>query len=269
VSLPEELTREVVLAYRGLAPNSDESGEHYVAIRSSGREEDTETASRAGEFETYLFIKGEQSVIEHLKRTWSGLWTERAIHNRELFGTGTGGHPAGGGVVIQRIVWSRASGVIQTVNAAKREMREMVVNAGNGLGEGIVSGTVAADQITVAKDGNLENGHFRFRYVTADKRERIVFNHHAGQGTIRVETLYHQRLRPALEYAELCELVGVASRLEREYGYPLDIEFGIEEARLWILQARPVPAALSGLRETREQYPLTHTRRTSAGQGGQ
>jgi pyruvate,water dikinase len=84
---------------------------------------------------------------------------------------------------------------------------------------------------------------------------------------MRVETLYHQRLRPALEYAELCELVGVAARLEKAYGYPLDIEFGIEDARLWVLQARPVPAVLSSLRETREQYPLQTKSPVFAGQG--
>jgi phosphohistidine swiveling domain-containing protein len=266
IPLPDALAQEVAQAYLDLAPASDRTGNHHVAIRSSGREEDTETASRAGEFETYLFIAGVQPVLQHLKRTWSGLWTERAIHHREVFGTASS--PTGGGVIVQRIVWSRACGVIQTVNASRRDMGEMVINAGNGLGEGIVSGTVAADQITVAKDGNLENGMFRFRYVTADKRERVVFHQQAGQGTVRVETLYHQRLRPALEYAELCELVQIAARLEKAYGYPLDIEFGIEGARLWLLQARPVPTVLASLRGTRELHPFPQAHRVSAVQEG-
>jgi pyruvate,water dikinase len=255
--LPDELSREVRAAYRRLAegPGGDEEPEGpFVAIRSSAREEDAERAARAGEFDTFLFVRGEERVVEHLKRAWSGLWTERAIHNRALLGTGS--ERAGGGVVVQRIVWSRVSGVVQTVNVAEGEPREMVINVGLGLGEGIVSGTVAADHVVVAKEGDLEKGPLRFRYVTADKREQVVFDRRAGVGTSRVECLYHQRLRPALEYVELAELVAVASRLEAAYGYPLDIEFGIEGPRLFVLQARPVATFLSLLQETLECHPL-------------
>ena len=92
--------------------------------------------------------------------------------------------------------------------------------------------------------------------MTGDKREQVIFDERAGLGTRRAETLYHQRLRPALEYVELCDLVRVASRLEAAYGYPLDIEFGIEGSRLWILQARPVASFLSALQETVERHPL-------------
>jgi len=258
--LPEELSREVRRAYRRLAEGPGTGGDPdgpegpFVAIRSSAREEDAELAARAGEFETFLFVRGEERLLEQLKRAWSGLWTERAIHNRALVGASP--ERAGGGVVFQRIVWSRVSGVLQTVNVAEGEPREMVVNVGLGLGEGIVSGTVAADHVVVAKEGDLERGPLRFRYVTADKREQVLFDRRAGFGTSRVECLYHQRLRPALEYVELAELVRVASRLETAYGYPLDLEFEIEGAQLFVLQARPVATHLSLVRETQERHPL-------------
>jgi phosphoenolpyruvate synthase/pyruvate phosphate dikinase len=73
---------------------------------------------------------------------------------------------------------------------------------------------------------------------------------------VRTECVYHQRLRPALEYVELCELIRLAARLEAAYGYPLDMEFGIEGTRLFILQVRPVATFLSVLRETLERFPL-------------
>jgi pyruvate,water dikinase len=260
VRLPEETSREVRAAYRRLAERPGASGQPddadgpFLAIRSSAREEDAELAARAGEFLTFLFVRGEESLLAHLRRAWSGLWTERAIHNRALLGPGSEG--AGGGVVFQRIVWSRVSGVLQTVNVAEGEPAEMVLNVGLGLGEGIVSGTVAADHVVVAKEGDLERGPLRFRYVTADKRERVIFDRRAGFGTSRAECLYHQRLRPALEYVELAELVRVAARLEAAYGYPLDLEFGIEGEQLFVLQARPVATFLSLLRETLERHPL-------------
>jgi pyruvate,water dikinase len=258
VPLPDELSREVSAAYRRLAGGAgggeaDGPEGPFVAIRSSAREEDAEVAARAGEFETFLFVRGEEQLLERLKQAWSGLWTERAIHNRALLGAGT--ERAGGGVVVQRIAWSRVSGVLLTVNVAEGEPREMVVNVGLGLGEGIVSGQVAADHVVVAKEGDLERGPLRFRYVTADKREQVTFDRRTGFGTSLTECLYHQRLRPALEYVELAELVAVAARLEAAYGYPLDIEFGIEGPRLFVLQARPVAAFLSLVQETLE-HPL-------------
>jgi len=259
VDLPDALVTEILNAYHGLTaadidePAGEKEDGAFVALRSSSREEDTEITAGAGVFDTFLFINGASSLIEHLKRTWSGLWTERAIHNRAVLGTTD---TEGGGVVIQRIVWSRVSGVLLTINVGKGDLQEIQINAGLGLGEGIVSGIVAADQITVSKEGDLASGDLRFTYVTADKQERVVFNRCAGSGTVRAETLYHQRLRPALEYVELCELVRVASRLEAAYGYPLDIEFALEDSRLWILQARPVATFLAVFQETVERRPL-------------
>jgi len=83
-----------------------------------------------------------------------------------------------------------------------------------------------------------------------------VFDGRFGQGTIRTDTLAHQRLRPALEYPELRELVDTALRVERAYGHPVDIEFGYGEASLRVLQVRPVPASLAVWHETRDRFPL-------------
>ena len=261
IQLPEELRRAVIKAYQEITraaslkeKTNQDSDPVYVAIRSSSQEEDTEAAARAGEFETYLYIHGENQLLYYLKRTWSGLWTERAIHNRAV--SGGDATQTGGGVIVQRMVNSRVSGVLQTVNIPRGNLREMVINAGLGLGEGVVSGTVAADQVTVSKETDPEKEPLRFSYITSDKTEQIVFNRHAGFGTVRSQTLYHQRLRPALEYVELCQLVRIATSLEKAYGYPLDIEFGIEGNRLWLLQARPVASFSSVLNETIEHFPL-------------
>lgn len=262
ITIPPAMAGEILASYDQMArevaggpgPDTGEGGP-FVAIRSSGREEDTENFTRAGEFETFLYIRGHEQLLEYLKRAWSGLWTERAIHNRLVLGTRL--DRVVGGIIVQRNAWSRVSGVLQTVNIAEDKLREMVISVGLGLGEGIVSGIVAADQIVVAKTDNLQSAPLRFRYITADKREQVVFDRRAGFGTYRSPTLYHQRLRPAMEYVELAELVAIADRLETAYGHPLDIEFGIEGAKLWILQARPVGTFPALLRETTQQYPFS------------
>jgi len=263
--LPGRLIEELLAAYRrldrggGSASGDAEAAEGpLVAIRSSSREEDTEDAARAGEFRTFLFVRGAASLLAHLKQAWSGLWTERAIHNRAVFGTGGSG--AGGGVIVQRMIGSRVSGVLQTVNVAAAEPREIVINAGLGLGEGVVGGVVPVDQFSVLKEGDSEREPLRFRCITACKTEQVVFNRRAGGGTVRVETPSHQRLRSALDYVELQELVRLAVRLESAFGYPLDIEFAIEGDRIWILQVRPVARHAAVLRETLEHRPLRSAR---------
>jgi pyruvate,water dikinase len=124
------------------------------------------------------------------------------------------------------------------------------------MGEGVVSGTVEVDHVLVAKDCELDAGPLRFRYRVGDKKEHVAFDARAGQGTRRVETLYHQRFRPALEYSDLRELVETSLRLERHYGCPLDIEFAFDGPRLAVLQVRPIPLFQTLLREATERFPL-------------
>jgi pyruvate,water dikinase len=226
----------------------------FVAIRSSAFEEDSASTSWAGQFDTFLFIRGAESVRDHLKLAMASLWTERAIVQREQ-----SGDPAvrrGGGVIVQRIVDARVAGVLHTLSAAAGQSREMVINVGLGLGEGVVSGTVEVDHVIVSREHDLDEDPLRVRYLVGDKSSRVVFDRRAGSGTRREETLYHQRLRAALEYSDLGELVRAAARLERTYGFPLDIEFAFEEAGLFILQVRPIVAFQNALRETVEQAPL-------------
>lgn len=263
VRLPDAVVSAILEAYRALrdadgSAAGSTNDETFVAVRSSGLEEDTAAAARAGEFDTFLFIRGDDRLLEAIRGAWSGMWSERAIHNRAVLGVDPVGR--GGGVLVQKICWSRASGVLTTINIGDQDMREIVISAGLGLGEGIVSGVAGADLIVVMKDEHPGENPLRFRYQTNDKREKIVHDHRRGHGTVRVESLYHERFRPALEYVELLELVRAAVRLERTYGHPLDIEFGIEEDKIRILQARPVALTSAVLRETIDRYPLLEPR---------
>jgi pyruvate,water dikinase len=246
-TLPGDVARAVTEAYRALGPGCE------VAIRSSSFEEDTAHATRAGLFETRLAVRGEAAVLQQLAEVWAGMWSARALHDRARR-RDAAAFP-GGGVLVQRMVRSRISGVAQTTNVAQSRPCELVINVGLGLGEGIVRGAVAADHVVVAKD-SVRDAALRFRYITADKRTRIVADERFGAGTTMVGTLAHQRLRPALEYPELVELASVAVRLEQAYAQPLDIEFAFEDADLRILQVRPVPAAGAVWRETAEKFPF-------------
>ncbi|MBE0565168.1 MAG: hypothetical protein IH621_04360, partial [Krumholzibacteria bacterium] len=161
--------------------------------------------------------------------------------------------------VVQRMADARVAGVVQTVNVARGDLGELVVNAGLGLGEGVVAGAAAADLVTVLKPAGGDGGGdepLRFTYLVADKPVQVVRDERRGSGTRLVETLYHQRLRPALEYVELDELVRRCLQLERAYGYPLDLEFAVEGQRLWLLQARPIGTFWGEFTESLARHPL-------------
>jgi pyruvate,water dikinase len=250
--LPARLVDEVASAYRSLSGPS--GAEPLVAIRSSTHEEDSDVATWAGEFDTFLFVRGLDPVLEHLKLAWAGFWTERAIDRRRALGASP--LARGGGIVVQRMVDARVSGVLHTVYAAADQLREMVINVGLGLGEGIVSGTVDVDHVLVAKTGDLLHGDLQLRYRVGDKREQVVFDRERGTGTKRQETRYHQRFRAALEYVELCDVVRAASLLEEAFLQPLDVEFALEGRSLFVLQARPIPLCDAAWRETLARHPL-------------
>ena len=250
--LPDRLVKLISTAHRALADPA--RPDPPVAVRSSACEEDSEAGNWAGEFDTFLFVVGQEALLEHVKLAWAGFWTERAIERRRTLGAPS--LPRGGGIVVQRMVDARVSGVLHTVYAAAGQLREMVINVGLGLGEGIVSGTVDVDHVLVAKDGDRSGRDLRLRYRIGDKREQVVFDRERGTGTRREETRYHQRFRAAMEYVELCDLVQAASRLEEALVQPLDIEFALEGRDLFILQARPIPLFDGAWRETLARYPL-------------
>lgn len=256
LELPEPLAEEIRAAYRRLSPQVEANVESDVAVRSSAFEEDTQGRSWAGQFDTFLFVRGAPALLEHLKLAWAGLWTARAIQQRALLGQP---EVPGGGVIVQQMVDARVSGVLQTVSLARGELDEMLVSVGLGLGEGIVSGVVDADQIFVVKSRKGEDAPLRFRYRVADKRSRAVFDTRRGQGTRLEETAYHQRLRPALDYTDLCELVRVARQLEVFFAQPLDIEFAFDESQLRLLQARPIAVFHSALEQTATRFKFQHS----------
>jgi len=250
--VPTAISDAVLAAYRDLCTTSGAPA--AVAVRSSSCDEDTEAAMRAGEFETYLNVSGEAALLDHLRLAWAGLWSEQAL-DRLAREPGAAAVPHAG-IIVQVMAGARVAGVVQTVNVARGDLGEVVVNAGLGLGEGLVSGVAAADlaTVTVPRPGD-EARALGVSYLTADKPQQVVRDERRG-GTRLVDTLYHQRLRPALEYVEVCELVERCLALEHAYGYPLDIEFALEDAHLWLLQARPVGTFLGEYHETLAHHPL-------------
>ncbi|MDP3990974.1 MAG: PEP/pyruvate-binding domain-containing protein, partial [Candidatus Nealsonbacteria bacterium] len=147
--IPSDLKEEITKAYRKL-------GEKYgpnpvVAVRTSGVAEDTANASFAGQFETYLNVRGEEKLLEAIKKSIASTFTNRAIAYREEKGFSQ--LKLGLSVGVQKMIRSdlASAGIIFTLDTESGFKDALIVNSIFGVGEMIVKGKITPDQFTVFK----------------------------------------------------------------------------------------------------------------------
>ena len=221
-SLPGDIRSEVLEFYRSLGDGA------RVAVRSSATAEDLEDASFAGQQETYLNVCSEDVLLEKVKACYASLWGARAIHYRRASGHGC--EQVSLAVVLQRMVESESAGVLFTRDPSGRS-DELRINASYGLGEAVVSGIVSPDEYAVDRSGAI------LRVVVGSKAEKIVYS---PSGTDRVPVPEADRKRRVLNDEAVRALVKQALGIEAHYGRPMDIEWAIQDGRVYILQARAI-----------------------------
>ncbi|MEJ2314224.1 MAG: PEP/pyruvate-binding domain-containing protein, partial [Nitrospirota bacterium] len=137
--MPPKIANSIKKAYQELNKRS-KSKAVFVAVRSSATAEDLPDASFAGQQETYLNVKGPDDLIEKVVKCWSSLFTPRAIFYRNE--KGFAHEKVFISVGVQKMVNSRAAGVMFTINPVTGETDEIVIEGNYGLGETVVSGAV-------------------------------------------------------------------------------------------------------------------------------
>jgi pyruvate,water dikinase len=199
------------------------------AVRSSATAEDSPTASFAGQHDTYLNIVGPAAILEHVSRCQASLFTEHAVAYR--LRNGFDHREARMAVVVQRMVFPHAAGVLFTADPVTSNRKVASVEAGFGLGEALVRGLVNADRYKV-RDGEV------VAKVVAAKRLAI---HAAPGGGTRQQTIEAQRReRPALTDAQVVRLAQLGRRVEAHLGSPQDIEWCLADDDFHIVQSRPI-----------------------------
>jgi pyruvate,water dikinase len=176
-----------------------------VAVRSSACAEDSDTASFAGQQETYLNVCGAQEVAARVVDCWASFFSQRALFYRARKGSMDDLAMA---VVVQRMVEAEKSGVIFTIDPVQRRRDRMVVEAVAGLGEQVVSGAVTPDHYVLNREGLVQ-------------REQL------GNGGV-------------LGPEELRRLAELGRALDERFGPPQDIEWAIADGQIYLLQSRPV-----------------------------
>jgi len=236
-SMPEELRMSIGAHYAefhtktGSAEQSDP-----VAIRSSATSEDSADASFAGLQDTYLWVRGADSVIEHVRKCWASLYAVESVMYRRRLKLPEQGLAMG--VVIQRMIDSRCSGVMFTRSPNTGDRSVVVLEASWGLGSAIVGGEVTPDKYVVGKI----TGEIISRTVSCKMRQHRP--NAAGAGVIDEEVPADQQNAPCLSDDEIHALIDIAKRVERHYGCAQDIEWAIARElppgeNIFLLQSRP------------------------------
>jgi phosphohistidine swiveling domain-containing protein len=230
---PAEIDGAIRSAYSQL--ESELGKDVLVSVRSSATAEDLPGTSFAGQQDTYLNIYGADAVVEHVKRCWASLWTDRAISYRNR--QGFRHEDVLLAVVVQEMFPSEVAGVMFTANPVTSNPHEIFVNSSWGLGEAIVSGRVNPDQYIVDKDSlAIKEKSLQEKLVMTARRED-------GQGSSEVAVPADLRSGETLSDEQIKELSEIGLRIEAHYGFPQDIEWGFSGGRFAILQSREVTAA--------------------------
>ncbi|MBU0636902.1 hypothetical protein KKH16_01700 [Patescibacteria group bacterium] len=221
--MPKDIANEIQNFYPKL--NSQ-----FVAVRSSATAEDSSAAAWAGQLESYLNTT-ESNLLENVKRCWASLFTPRAIFYR--FEKELHKQKISVAVVVQKMVESEVSGVAFSVHPVTQDKNQLIIEAGFGLGEAIVSGQITPDSYVVEKqprriiDKNVqiqtkglyraENGSNEWRDIPKEQGEKQI-----------------------LSDIKILELSKIILRIEKHYGFPCDIEWTYEKGKFYIVQSRPI-----------------------------
>ena len=232
--LPAELRADVVAAYGALQSRFDAAVP--VAVRSSATAEDLPGASFAGQQDTYLWLRGADAVLEHVRRCWASLYTRRAILYRLRNQIPDAGLSMA--VAVQKMVNAKAAGVAMTMDPTNGDRSKITIDASFGLGELVVSGQVTPDNIVLDKVMLCVVSQ-----SIGDKHVELVPDLAAGR-LVEREVDEERRRRACLSLAELTAVAAMAKKAERHYGCPQDVEWALDAdlpdgQNLLLLQSRP------------------------------
>ncbi|MBN2622073.1 MAG: phosphoenolpyruvate synthase [Acidimicrobiales bacterium] len=223
ITIPDELATAIT---RELARHGERAA---YAVRSSATAEDLPSASFAGQQDTFLNVVGPAAVLEHVGRCWASLFSERAVTYR--LRNGVDHRTVHMAVVVQRMVFPQAAGVLFTADPVTSNRKVASVEAAFGLGEALVSGRVNAD-IYKVRDGDVVA-----RSVAT--KQRAVHASPAG-GTQEQAVEPARQDQPALSDAQVLELVALGRQIEAHLGRPQDIEWCLADDAFHIVQSRPI-----------------------------
>lgn len=234
----EEAIKEAFVKLQG-----DAGDEASFAVRSSATAEDMPDASFAGQQETFLNVKGYESVLVAIKHVFASLFNDRAISYRVHQGYDHKGVALSAG--IQRMVRSdiSSSGVMFTIDTESGFEDVVFITSSYGLGEMVVQGAVNPDEFYVHKP-TLDKGLPAIvRRNLGSKLVKMIYSDDEAHGKqvsiVDIDSTESKAF--SLNDEEVMELAKQAQIIEKHYDRPMDIEWAKDgvDGKLYIVQARP------------------------------
>ncbi len=223
IAIPDDLAAAITGSLARLGEQT------ACAVRSSATAEDLPTASFAGQQDTYLNVVGPAAILRHVSRCWASLFTERAVIYR-LRG-GVDARKVHMAVVVQRMVFPQAAGILFTADPVTGNRKVVSVDASFGLGEALVSGLVNPDVYKVREGEVIEK-------VIGTKQLAILASPAGGTEERAIEPERQQQ--PALTDAQVVRLARLGRKIEAHFGRPQDIEWCLDDDDFRIVQSRPI-----------------------------
>ena len=221
--IPAEISLEILENFKLLDAQ-------FVAVRSSATAEDGADHAWAGQLDSYLNVT-QADLLEKVKHCWASLFTPRAIFygiEKNLDST-----KISVAVIVQKMVEADSAGVGFSVHPVTENVNQIIVEAGYGLGEAVVSGTITPDSYIVSKNP------LKVISINVSSQEKGLFKLPNGGNEWKAipESLQNSQV---LTRNQIYELSKQIIRIEEFFGFPCDIEWAYQNDKLYILQSRPI-----------------------------
>ena len=223
IAIPDDLAAAITSSLTRLG------GQAACAVRSSATAEDLPTASFAGQQDTYLNVLGPAAILEHVRRCWASLFTERAVTYR--LRNGFDHRKVHMAVVVQRMLFPRAAGILFTADPVTSNRKIVSIEASFGLGEALVAGLVNPDVYQV-RDGEV--------VAKAVAAKKLASYAQPAGGTRELAIEPESQEQPALTDRQVVRLAQLGRLIEAHFGQPQDIEWCLADDGFQIVQSRPI-----------------------------
>ena len=222
--VPEDISEEIIKEFEKLDST-------FVAVRSSATAEDSTDAAWAGQLDTFLNTT-KANLINHVRDCWASLFTPRAIFYR--FEKELQKHKISVAVVVQKMVQSEVAGIAFSVHPVTQDRNQMIIEAGFGLGEAVVSGQITPDSYIVDKqDETLID-------INVSEQERGMYMKKDKLGNEWVDLALDKKGLQKLSKDQILELAKLIIKIEKHYNFPVDVEWALEKDVFYITQSRPI-----------------------------
>lgn len=221
---PENLKKEILEAYtRNFKP------EEALIVRSSSTLEDVRRTSFAGQFESFLNVKGFNDLLHHIKKCWCSAFSERVCAYLKAMRVKKRVSMA---VIVQKLIKADSAGIMFTVNPVTKNKNEIFIESNFGLGPSVASGLVTPDTFIIDKNSmKIVNKRL------GSKKTMTVIK---AEGTENIQTPEEKQGIYSLKDEQIVELAKLGRRIEEFFGCPQDIEWSVEKDKIFITQTRPI-----------------------------